>query len=171
MLFVLALYWFVLFATNSTAHELEVDGMRISWSYREDEIEITLSAPTEGWVAVGFNTVDDIVGAELVMARTTGAETYAEHRYVVAPGDHRPVTSMGRLSMVKSAEGIVVDGRVEITLRLFPEHAALPEIRLNPGQRLYLILAYSVSPDFNHHSRMRRHVEVFCPAMENLSHP
>lgn len=49
--------------------KIEVGGMTVEWSLQSGGRFIcTVSAPTRGWVAVGFNTRDDIVGANLIMA-------------------------------------------------------------------------------------------------------
>ena len=160
MRIVLALSGLALFGVPLDASPVESGGMRVSWSHQNDEIVFALSAPTEGWVAIGFNTVNDIVGAELVMVRVTDAVAYAEHRYVVAPGDHRPVSSFGRSSAVRAVGGAVSGRRVDVDLRLATDLTPDSGVSLVPGQRLYLIMAYSVSPDFDHHSRMRRHVRV-----------
>mgnify|MGYP006290164479 FL=1 len=139
---------------------LEAGGMRVSWVHHEHEVEFLVSAPTEGWVAVGFNKVDDIVGAELIMARILRGNSHAEHRYVVAPGDHRPVSTLGRPSMLRGAVGLISEARVHFTFRLQRPADSGQGVGLRPGERLYLIVAYSVSSDFDHHSRVRRHLEV-----------
>ncbi len=148
------------FAGSLRANPITVEGMQVSWEHRDTSVEFVVKAPTKGWVAVGFNEVDSIVGAELIMAGVKGDETQSEHFYVVGPGDPRPVSSLNRVSMVTNAKGSVDKGAIEVTLRLDSGVDLNRSLSLRPGTRLYLILAYSVSPDFDHHSRMRRHVAV-----------
>lgn len=150
----------MLFLMPLGANPIETGGMTVSWEHREDGIEFSLTAPTTGWVAVGFNDSDDIVGADLVMARVESGQSEARHFYVVRAGDPRPVESLGESSIVRNVDGRISDGVVEVHVRLDPALGPGRSFDLSPGTNLYLIVAYSVSQDFDHHSRMRRHVEV-----------
>lgn len=149
---------FGLSAGGAAANPVEAGGIRAQWRHREDTVEFTVTAPTTGWVAIGFNEVDSIVGAELVMMRAEAGGVYASHRNVLGAGDPRPVEQLGRASAVLAAGGAIASGRATFRLRLHHDLGAPPS--LAPGSELVLILAYSVSPDFDHHSRVRRHIRV-----------
>ena len=153
-----ALSLFGLSAGSADANPVDVGGIRVQWRHSEDTVEFTVTAPTSGWVAVGFNEVDNIVGAELVMMRAEAGGVHASHRSVLGAGDDRPVELLGRGSAIVAADGAVASGRATFRLRLRHDLGAAPS--LAPGSELILILAYSVSPDFDHHSRVRRHIRV-----------
>ena len=116
-------------------HYIDVAGMHVAWRFVDDAIEFTATAPTTGWVAVGFNTKDDIVGANLVMGAVQHGILQIADKYVVDFGDPRrfrlPITASDRY-----------------------------HLNLQPGTTLYLIAAYSMDDDFAHHSRMRKHVQI-----------
>ena len=149
-----------LFSVPLGANPIEVGGMSVSWDHRANGIEFHVVAPTLGWVAIGFNDVDNIVGADLIMARVQGGQSEARHLYVVAAGDPRPVESLGRPSIIQESDGRHRRGATEIRLRLDHAFGSGRSLNLTRGATLYVIVAYSESPDFDHHSRMRQHVLV-----------
>ncbi len=134
--------------------------MTVSWQIEGDVIHITASAPTTGWLAVGFNTEDTIVGANLIMGAVVDAAVHVEDRYVVAAGDPRAVTELGGISAVDAPAGSESQGQTTISFRMPTQAVDAYHLALHQGSTLYLIAAYSVDDDFAHHSRMRRHVEV-----------
>ena len=142
------------------ANPLDVGGMRVAWSHRDGAVIFDVSAPTTGWVAVGFNDVDSIIGADLVMMRIVDGALEVQNRFVVATGDHRPVEEIGGVSIVLGVEGELSEGRIGMRVVLDPRGEGSHHYSLAPGSEIVLINAYSVSPDFQHHSRMRRHVRV-----------
>lgn len=144
---------------------VEAGGMRVTWDFVLEEetgrlLRLVVRAPTEGWVAVGFNSVDDIVGAELVMARVVAGRAEADNRWVVAAGDHRSVTDLGMASRILSVQEGQTRVGIEMRIDLLPQVEEASRMRLERGTVLYLIVAYSVSPDFYHHSRFRRHIRI-----------
>ncbi len=153
---------------NVTAHKDEtqslqsitVEGMTVSWYFAEEFIHITATAPTRGWVAVGFNQRDDIVGANLVMGAVLSEEVKLEDHFVVRMGEHYPVEQLGGASAITDLHGVEEGAQTHLRFRL-PIHAGDPyHFDLKSGASLYLIVAYSVDDDFAHHSRMRRHLWV-----------
>lgn len=139
---------------------IEVNGVDVAWRLDGPTLQFTISAPTSGWVALGLNSEDDIVGAELFMMRFAENGPEASHRYVAAAGDHRPVEAFGRDPIISDLAGRRLGGSVEFTLTLRTDAASYQGPPLKSGAQLWLIVAYSVSPDYDHHSRMREHVRI-----------
>ena len=116
-----------------------------------DELEVELRAPTRGWVVVGFNDHDGLQGARLFFARVVGDQVHAEAHVTdlsSPPPHHR--RAPGEIAVVHGSErdqGTTV--RIRIPKRL---HRA--------GPQPWLVLAYSDSDDFSHHSRRREHVRI-----------
>lgn len=125
--------------------------MFASWVDEGPVLVVTLSAPTTGWVAIGFNRGPELAGARLVMASVQGATALAEE-HVAAPPEHFRVDDL----RVRSARE--VSGRTEVTVEV-PRVRGVPgELRLDEASVGHLILAFSESDDFQHHSRMRVHL-------------
>ena len=142
------------------AASLEIEGMQVAWEHRDGGIEFILEAPTQGWVAIGFNEVNSIVGADLIMAGIRDGQTRAEHLFVEDFGAPRPVRDLGRASKVRSVRAQLQGESIAVALLLDQLVNAELSRDLHSGREIYLIVAYSISPDFDHHSRMRRHLAV-----------
>lgn len=97
---------------------VESDGLVFQWIIDGDEIEVTISAPTTGWVSVGFNPQRRMAGATYVIGYVAGGEVHVRHDYGNAPTAHRPVVDLGGTSRVTAIGGREVDGRTEISFRL-----------------------------------------------------
>jgi hypothetical protein len=136
------------------------NGMDVSWKIEEEHLLISVSAPSTGWVAVGFNTTDDLAGTNLIMAAVAGSDVILSDRYILAPGKHSPVTELGG-----TEAAIVVSGNenpvgTAITFRLPLLAQGKFHFDLSPGRSFHLLMAYSREDDFMHHSVMRTSVEI-----------
>ncbi|MEM8531362.1 MAG: DOMON domain-containing protein [Chloroflexota bacterium] len=142
------------------AGQASIDGMKVTW-YREGSFWVfETTAQTEGWVAVGFNIQNDIVGSNLIMGSVAdGVPRLADH-FVVGVGDHQPVAQLGGTSQVELLKASEKDGQTMIRFRIAADARDEFHYDLRSGSSIYLILAYSVDDDFDHHSRLRQHVQV-----------
>lgn len=136
------------------AQPIEVEGMRFECAVEGEEVTAHLAAPGTGWVAVGFNDRPGLAGARLFMARVRGGEVEVEE-HMAQPPRHARVDG----ARVTAIAGREIGGRTVVAFR-FPLEGRL---RLQPGRSIHVILAYSESDDFNHHSRVRRHVQAEVP--------
>ncbi|NJM94214.1 MAG: hypothetical protein HC842_05730 [Cytophagales bacterium] len=69
---------------------IESGPMTASWHYAEGRIYLEMSAPTTGWVAVGFNQSDQLSGAYLLMGRVRGQQAEVVEHFTSAPGSYSP---------------------------------------------------------------------------------
>ncbi len=147
-------------SAQNEKNQIQVERMQISWEHKEGQIAFTASAPDDGWVALGFNTKNNIVNSNLVMIGVTEDGVQAEDFYVVSAGNPKPVKSLGSKSQIKNYHGWEKQGRTTITFSLPVESTDDYHLDLKKGDKIWLICAYSMEDDFGHHSRMRRHVEI-----------
>jgi len=119
----------------------------------------TFTAPTLGWIAVGFNNQQRLKGTRFVIGAMIGNSFYAEEHIAVVP-DHPKVQELGLEAAVDGVVGSVSNN--ETTMQF-----SLPNIPIdsdNPtllsGTSSYLMLAWSHHTDFDHHSAWRRHFPV-----------
>ena len=138
----------------------EVGGMQISWKYIDGYIEFNVSAPNDGWVALGFNQKNDIKDTHLLMFSTDGERQDFQELYVKAAGNPVQVSELFEKTtdIVYSCEeeGKTTQVLFRIALNTYPEYST----SLNKGTEVWLICAFSEDDDFEHHSMMRKHVKV-----------
>src|SRR5690606_26394424 len=113
----------------------------------ETELQITIKSRCAGWVAIGLNSRDAIVGSELFMM-TKNREP--EHHFVTGLGLHPKVESLGRKNAIRTFRYDRQKLEYKLTLS-----NRIPLQKYN-----YLIVACSMEDDFQHHSIERRHFQI-----------
>lgn len=140
-------------------------GMELTWTTTADRLEGELRAPTEGWVLVGFNRLHEgrergLPGARLFFFAVDSSGTTRVEEHIADPPSHAPrARASGEAAVrVVQAERRGSSTHVRFSLPLGPVHGS--DVALEAGAPTELILAYSVSDDFDHHSRRRVHRRV-----------
>jgi len=147
---------------QSSSSPLDVGPMRVNWVYEEEDILFTVSSPGNGWVILGTNVKNDIVGATLYMGGVDDRteQSYFSERRTVSMGSHRAKVDLGDPERAHNVTAAVSVSGTTLSFRVRVKPTREVEHDLRPGSSVWLILAYSVSDDLGHHSRFRRHVEV-----------
>jgi DOMON domain len=140
--------------------QIEVNKMIIKWESKSNELTFEVFAPTTGWVAIGFNSENNIVGTNLIMGASIDNNSMVEEQYVVAAGVHKPIALAG--GEVAISDYRCIEDKKGTTLKFSISQKQLDKFHysLTEGTKIWLVCAYSQEDDFNHHSIMRQHVEV-----------
>ncbi len=151
---------FISSAQENAGKSISKNGMKVEWTYAKNTIRFSISAPTQGWVAIGFNENTFISGAYLIMARVVNGKAEVQEHYTKSPGNYSSFIKLGL-----KTNPIDVSGKQEKTRTLISFSLPLPSNHkhqkpLNEGMEYNMIIAYSQADDFQHHSRMRSSVQV-----------
>ncbi|WP_051553755.1 DOMON domain-containing protein [Desulfobulbus elongatus] len=73
-------------------HSLAVDQMTFAWSVAGDNLAVKVSAPTIGWVAVGFNPTDIMKDANIVIGYVKDGKVEISDDVGTQPTQHSPDT-------------------------------------------------------------------------------
>lgn len=151
----------LLAASQLTAQmDVSLGGMRWQGERRGDFLVMEVYAPTQGWVGVGFNRDNGIVGSDLLLLRVLDGKADGTDLFVKGAGDPRTDESLGGshdleiIDFAETREGTYLKFR-----RPWPGEDTY-DFPLREGESFWLILAYSTHDDFGHHSRMRQHEKV-----------
>lgn len=131
------------------------NGMSIKWYFEPHAICFEMSAPTTGWVAIGFNEHSGLQGAYLIMGNVKENVPSVVEYYTVSPGDYRPITSFGAKADIRNIEGFETSSKTTIKFSLPRKSSSSYQKDVKPGMKYSLIMAYSREDDFGHHSIMR----------------
>lgn len=141
------------FGTQTQLQQVVLSGMRFTWHFEGETLIGRISAPTSGWVVVGFNAKPDLEGARLIMGSIEDQGVrLEEHR--AKPPHHTLIAEQGHL-IVRSFQASERETMIEFEIG-DGEGPAVGK----PGQLIHLILGYSLDDDFNSHSHVRRQVDV-----------
>ena len=139
--------------------QVEAGGMIFTAKLVGQRIEIQLEAPTEGWLAVGFNSENNIVGSDLLQFRIEeNGDVYAEDQYVTAAGKHPRDIDLGGTDHIQVLSGKQWEGKTKVHFSIPFESGDQFDFQHELGKDFWLILAYSRERDFDHHSIMRKHL-------------
>ena len=59
---------------HQTVKKITKNQMTVCWEYKADRIYFEMEAPTNGWIAIGFNSRNQIVGSYLLMGQCSRGE-------------------------------------------------------------------------------------------------
>ena len=129
-------------------------GMLFRWRHDSEALLGEVSAATAGWMAVGFNDTDSLKGTCFVMAQLSRPPARVELRRALVP-DHIRIDDPGVQEGLQVRRRSYATGRSQLDFRLLHRVGNLLGMNLSPGAATYLMLAWSRSPDFGHHSAFR----------------
>ncbi len=131
-------------------------GMLFRWRHEEDSLLGEVSAATAGWMAVGFNDTDSLKGTCFVMAQLSVPPARVELRRALVP-DHIRIDDPAVQEALQVRRRSYATGRSQLDFRLLHAVGDTLGVNLSPGATTYLMMAWSRSPDFAHHSAFRDH--------------
>ena len=102
-------------------------GFVFEWTIDGEEIEGKVSAPTTGWVSIGFNPTNRMQGATYVIGYVRNNTVNMRHDWGHSPTGHQAVTTAGGTSRLITLGGSEQGGRTEL-------HFRLP---MDPGDRFF----------------------------------
>ncbi len=143
----------LLLALGAPAGTADSGGVTATWWFEANDLVVLLDAPSEGWVAVGFNGAPELANSRLVMAAVVGGAPIAEE-HLARPPEH----PRQRALSVRAAEETAGRTRVLVSVPRAP--VVEGTMTLAPGASCGLTLAYSAEDDFGHHSRWRGLLEI-----------
>ena len=124
------------------ARSVQQEGFLLSWTVEGDEAVITMSAPTTGWVAAGFQTEGAMKNAQIAMGWVDGGEFALRDDFGTDFTTHAPDTSLGGTDDLVPVSGTEEDGRTTIVFRM-PLDSGDPNDRvLVPGEACRALIAY-----------------------------
>jgi DOMON domain len=76
-------------------HSLTIDKMTFDWSVDGESLAIKISAPTTGWVGIGFNPTDDMKDANIILGFVKDGKVEISNEFGTQPTLHVPNTKVG----------------------------------------------------------------------------
>lgn len=134
--------------------------MRVEWAVEGDELRCVMSAPTSGWVRIGFNTVRAQHLANMIVGWVDAEGVHVEDRFATDPPYIEPDLQLGGSVDVTAVSGEEADGRTTVEFTLPLDSGDAYDLPLAVGQKVYLILSYGSDDDRQQPSVVRTAVEI-----------
>ena len=145
---------------NNTVGTVRKNNMVVQWLFEKENICFKMEAPTKGWVAIGFNTKETLTGTNLIMGAVENDFYRVDDRYIIGPGNHKNTLEIGGKEAVSSIHGNEQNGTTSIFFTVPINAIDKYHQDLTKGKTIYLLMAYSMVDDFEHHSIMRTTIKI-----------
>ncbi|WKN44533.1 DOMON domain-containing protein [Tunicatimonas pelagia] len=141
----------------ATNNPVTVSNITFQYRLHADSLEIQVSAPTHGWVAVGFHNDAKLIGNDLLMFSVIdGMVVYQE--YIRNWNDHPEDTALGGENSIDVIGYLEDETSTTVKFKIPINSGDSFDTIHQPNRDFYLLLAYSVEDDFNHHSMVRKQI-------------
>jgi hypothetical protein len=127
---------------STEAKTVEAIGMVMTWTVADDHLEVELSGPTTGWIAVGFNPTRAMRDADILIGYVDGSEVIMTDQFGTSMTTHAEDDRLGGESNVEVISGNDDGSRTTITFRIPLDSGDEYDHALTPGETYPVIFAY-----------------------------
>jgi len=125
-------------------NEYTVDGVTLEWMVNDttSTLHVRITAPTSGWVAVGFDPESFMLNANLIIGYVTSNGTELRDDWGTGQVTHRADTTLGGTDDATLVEGLETDTHTEIEFSIPLDSGDAYDKVLVEGTTYAVILAY-----------------------------
>ena len=120
----------------------EAIGMTLAWRVAGEDLEIELTGPTTGWIAVGFNPSRAMKDANILIGYVDGADVVMTDQFGTTMISHRRDDELGGTSDATVVSGSEAGGETRIRVTIPLDSARGDDRPLGAGETVRAILAY-----------------------------
>ncbi len=143
-------------------NSVTVDDFTMEWSILDNEMAISISAPTTGWVAVGFDPSAAMKDADIIIGYVENGDVFISDDWGDGHITHSPDTELGGASNVTVIAGTETDGITELSFSIPLDSGDQYDKVLREGMTVSVIMAYGPqgSDDFQGYHAWAETVEL-----------
>ncbi len=136
---------------------IQVDeNWNVNYEFKGSEIEFTLTAPTTGWVGIGFNPSSRMKDADFVVGYVKDGTLFVQDSYGVKSTSIDSDTSIGGTDNVRGISGTENNGITTIVFALPLDSNDIYDKTFVQGDSYKVLLAYGKDSDDNFDSKHRK---------------
>lgn len=144
--------------------EITEKKITLKWKVEGELLRVIISAPTTGWVSVGFAPEREMKGANIIIGYVKNGTAFLRDDYGDGNENHQSDATLGGSDNVSSQGGNEVNGVTEVSFAIPLNSGDRYDRKLIPGNSYKVILAYgpdgSDNFDEKHRRRVRTKIEV-----------
>jgi len=123
-------------------HEVEAKNITFAWKVEGDSLAVKLSAETEGWVAIGFNPVKEMKGANLILGYVKDGKVTLEDDFGSGENSHKSDSKLDGTSDVTVVGGEEKDGWTTIEFTIPLDSGDKNDTKIDVNGENTVLLAY-----------------------------
>lgn len=113
---------FILIASTSFAkdfsHKVTNKGMTFEWTVNGENLDVQISAQTQGWVAIGFNPSHDMKDANIIIGYMKDGQAKISDEFGTSDTSHEKDTKIGGKENVSGISGKEENGVTSIAFTI-----------------------------------------------------
>lgn len=148
------------FHQKANMKEITKNKMTVRWKIEQEFILFEMEAPSNGWVAIGFNETSSLTGTYLLMGRVKNGKAEVVEHYTDKPGSYKPIIQYGVASQITNISGTELEKFTRLKFVIPIKAASSYHKELLSDSEWTFLMAYSIDDDFQHHSIMRTSVDI-----------
>jgi hypothetical protein len=129
--------------------KVEAQDIELRWRVDGQEIDFVVSAPTTGWVAIGFDPSTAMKDAQMIYGFVRNGAVTVRDQYGDGPFSHKSDTELGGSSDIISSGGSEENGRTTIRFTIPIDSGDAYDVPLTPGEEHKVLLAYGPDGEDN----------------------
>ncbi len=127
----------------TTANRVEAaEHWTVAWNFNDEMVEFTLTAPTTGWVSIGFNPSARMADASYIIGYVEDGDVYLREDYGTGRTSHASDVSLGGTDDVQVISGTESDGITTLSFAVPRDSGDEYDTVLTPGETYTLLMAY-----------------------------
>jgi len=131
-----------------------------SWVFKGENIEFTVTAPTTGWISLGFNPTSRMKDADYILAYVENGKVYISDEYGTGSTSHKSDVSLGGKESAKAISFVEQADKTTITFSLPVNSGDQYDTVFRPGEKCKVLGAYATSKNLSSKHRKRDSVEI-----------
>lgn len=135
-------------------------GVTVQWMVDETMLNVQVSAPTDGWIAVGFDPTNKMKDANIIIGFVKDGVVMLRDDYGIGQVRHGADVDNGGTDNLSNVEGGETDGATTIRFTIPLDSGDALDKVLVPGQSYKMIAAQGSKDDFGTIHAKRGSVEI-----------
>ena len=119
-----------------------VAGVTLQWKVDGEKISVQVSAPTTGWIAVGFDPSKQKADASIIIGYVVDGEVFLRDDFGISNTQHGADVDNGGTDDLSNVEGGEVDGVTTISFTMPLDTGDALDRPLVPGSSYTVLMAY-----------------------------
>ncbi len=128
-------------------YSFDAEDMNVSWTVDGDKIHVKLSAPTEGWVAIGFDPEDAMQGADIAIGAVKKGKVRIEDHFGNRKRGHSPDDKLGGGNNIMDPQGMEENGVTTISFTRALSAGDKYDKTIETGKLYRIMVAYGSGRD------------------------
>lgn len=128
-------------------HSLNIGKMTFDWSVNGDQLAVKLSAPTKGWVAIGFNPSKKMKDANIIIGYVKKGKVKILDEFGTAATQHKSDKKIGGTNSVTVIGGSEEGNTTTIEFSIPLDSGDAKDTAIDPNADIVAIFAYGPDRD------------------------